>query len=265
MDSNANGIVPVMNVNPHNNCCNDMMGFGGGYMWFMWIIVIFALMGGWGNNWNNRGNGYETAAVFANGSMTRDQVADEFAYNDIKNGIRGVQNGLCDGFYAQNTTMLNGFNGIQRDICYRAGQLENGIMQTGYQLGNQIAENRFAAQQCCCETQKEIAALGCETNRNIDAVRAENYRNTCEVVNAINADGEKTRALMVANQIQDLRDKLADRDRDLQTANFHLSQQAQNATLIGTLRPFPQPAYITTSPYQSVANNICGCGGYINS
>lgn len=75
-------------------------------------------------------------------------------------------------------------------------------------------------------------------------------------------DGEKTRAIMVANQIQDLRDKLADRDRDLQTANFQLSQQAQSANLIGTLRPYPQPAYITSSPYQSVAANVagaCGC------
>lgn len=239
------GVVPVMEMNRgYNN--NDWGNCGG--MWFMWIIIIFALMGGWNRN-DNRG--YDMAATFANGSMTRDQVADEFAYNDIKNGIRGVQNGLCDGFYAQNTTMLNGFNGVQRDL-----------MANGYQLGNQIVENRFAQQQCCCETQKGIANAGYETNRNIDAVRAENYKNTCEIVNAINADGEKTRAVLVANTIQELRDKLADRDRDLQTANFHLSQQAQNATLISTLRPFPQPAYITSSPYQSAVNGIygnCGC------
>ena len=72
--------------------------------------------------------------------------------------------------------------------------------------------------------------------------------------------------------MQKLRDKLADRDRDLQTANFQLSQQAQSANLISTLRPFPQPAYITCSPYQSANINGygygygygcgCGCGGY---
>lgn len=254
-------IVPVMDMNKNNY--GDGCGWGGG-MWFMWIIVIFALMGGWGGNWNNRGTGFDAAATFANGSMTRDQIADQFSMQDIKEGVRGVQNGLCDGFYAMNTTMLNGFNGVQRDICYRGGQIEQSIMQTGYQLGNQIAENRFAAQQCCCEQKQGIAALGYETNRNIDAVRYENARNTCDVVNAIKEDGEKTRALIVANQIQDLRDKLADRDRDLQTANFQLSQQAQSANLIGTLRPFPQPAYITSSPYQSQPNTICGCAGYQN-
>lgn len=198
-------------------------------MWFMWIIVIFALMGGWGNGFgNNRG---------LNEALTRSDLQSGFDNQSVQRGIAGIQDGLCDGFYAQNTTMLNGFSGVQRDL-----------MSNGYQLGNQIAENRFAAQNCCCET-----------NRNIDSVRAENYKNTCEIVNAINADGEKTRAVMVANTIQELRDKLADRDRDLQTANFQLSQQAQNATLISTLRPFPQPAFITCSPYQSAVNNVCGC------
>ena len=193
------------------------------------MVVIFALMGGWGNGFgNNRG---------LNEALTRSDLQSGFDNQSIQRGIAGIQDGLCDGFYAQNTTMLNGFNGVQRDL-----------MSNGYQLGNQITENRFASQQCCCET-----------NRNIDAVRAENYKNTCEIVNAINADGEKTRAVMVANTIQELRDKLADRDRELQTANFQLSQQAQSANLIGTLRPFPQPAFLTCSPYQSAANNVCGC------
>ena len=233
LENGGAGVVPVMDM---NRGYGDCMGFGGG--WWAWILIIFVMMGGWGNGWNNRGN--MGAEIFANGSMTRDQIADQFSMQDIKDGIRGVQNGLCDGFYAQNTTMLNGFNGVQRDL-----------MQTGYQLGNQLAENRFAQQQCCCET-----------NRNSDAVRYENAQNTCAIVNAVKEDGEKTRAIMVANQIQDLRDKLADRDRDLQTANFQLSQQAQSANLIGTLRPYPQPAYITSSPYQSVAANVagaCGC------
>ena len=230
-------IVPVMDVN--NNHGYDC--YGG--MWFLWIFVIIALMGGFGGNWGNR-NGVDT---FANGSMTRDLVSNEFALNDIKNGIRGVQQGLCDGFYAQNTTMLNGFTGVQRDLCQGFSNTNQNLIQLGYQLGDAITQSRFAAQQCCCET-----------NRNIDAVRAENYKNTCEVVNAINADGEKTRALLVANQIQDLRDKLADRDRDLMSANLQLGQLSQTNTLVNTLRPFPQPAYITCSPYQQ-ANVSYGC------
>lgn len=196
---------------------NDKDGEGG---WF-WIIVLFLFMFGFGGFNRN------------DGSLTRAELSDGFNFQDINGQLRGITNGLCDGFYAQSTTMLNNFNAVQRDLC----QGFNGI-------GNQIAESRFAAQNCCCET-----------NRNIDAVRAENYRNTCEITTAIHNEGEQTRALINNNTMQALRDKLADRDRDLQTANFQLSQQAQNATLIGALRPFPQPAYITCSPYAAT----CTC------
>ena len=130
LENGGAGVVPVMDM---NHGYGDGMGFGGG--WWAWILIIFAMMGGWGNGWNNRGN--MGAEIFANGSMTRDQIADQFSMQDIKDGIRGVQNGLCDGFYAQNSTMLNGFNGVQRDLCQGFAAVNAGIN-----------ENRFAAQQC---------------------------------------------------------------------------------------------------------------------
>lgn len=191
-------------------------GFDGQGSWF-WIVVLFLFMFGFGGNGFGR-NGE---------ALTRADLCQDFNFNDLQNGVRGIQNGLCDGFYAQNTTMLNGFNSI----------------------GNQIAESRFAQQNCCCET-----------NRNIDSVRAENYKNTCEVTTAIRAEGEATRALINSNTMQALRDKITEKDQELQTANFHLSQQAQNATLISALRPFPQPAYITCSPYTAANGFGCNSG-----
>ena len=188
-------------------------GFDGQGSWF-WIVVLFLFMFGFG------GNGFDRNGE----ALTRADLCQDFNFNDLQNGVRGIQNGLCDGFYAQNTTMLNGFNSI----------------------GSQIAESRFAQQNCCCEI-----------NRNIDAVRADNYKNTCEITNAVHAEGEATRALINSNTMQALRDKITEKDQELQTANFQLSQQAQNATLISALRPFPQPAYITCSPY--TASNGFGC------
>ena len=193
-------------------------GFDGQGSWF-WIVVLFLFMFGFGGNGFGR-NGE---------ALTRADLCQDFNFNDLQNGVRGIQNGLCDGFYAQNTTMLNGFNN----------------------LGSQIAESRFAQQNCCCEI-----------NRNIDAVRADNYKNTCEITNAVHAEGEATRALINSNTMQALRDKITEKDQELQTANFQLSQQAQNATLISALRPFPQPAYITCSPYTPSNSFGCnpGCG-----
>lgn len=204
-----------------------------GMMWnnpFIYLVWL-ALLGGDGGLFGRRNN--DAAAV--QGALTRSDLFEGFNNQDVNNQLRGITNGLCDGFYAINSGLKDGFYGNQ-------GAMKDGF----YGIQGALAENRFAQQNCCCEIKGGIKDLS-----------AEGYKNTCEITTAIHAEGEATRALINSNTMQELRDKLADRDRELQTANFQLSQQTQNATLIGTLRPFPQPAYITCSPYQS-ANNTCG-------
>ena len=185
----------------------DQDGMGNAWNNPFIYLVWLALLGGNGGLFGNRDNGALQS------SLTRSDLFEGFNNQDVNSQLRGITNGVCDGFY-----------GIQ----------------------SALAENRFAQQNCCCEIKGGIKDLS-----------AEGYRNTCEITTAIHAEGEATRALINSNTMQELRDKLADRDRELQTANFQLSQQTQNATLIGTLRSFPQPAYITCSPYQS-ANGTCG-------
>lgn len=191
-------------------------------------LVWLALLGGNGGFFGNRNND----AALQN-TLTRSDMFEGFNNQDVNSQLRGITNGLCDGFYT----------------------ISNSIKDGTYATQSALAENRFASQQCCCETKGLIKDLA-----------AEGYRNTCEITTAIHAEGEATRALITANTMQDLRDRLADRDRDLITANFQLSQQAQSANLISTLRPFPQPAYITCSPYQTPSTScgaFYGCGaGY---
>lgn len=189
---------------------NDGM-FGGNGAWVFFLFFLLAWGGGFGG-WGNR----------ENGALTRAEMQQGFDTQNIERQLQGINNGLCDGFYAMNTGMMNGFSGVN----------------------NAIQQAQFASQQCCCET-----------NRNIDSVKYENAKNTCDIVNAIKADGDATRALMTQNEIQGLRDQL-------QTANFQLSQQAQNATLINTIRPTPVPAYVTCSPYES---NMYASGYYRNN
>ena len=78
---------------------------------------------------------------------------------------------------------------------------------------------------------------------------------------AIHAEGEATRGLIQANTIQDLRDKVNERDRELQSAQFQISQVAQTRSLVEQLRPSPIPAYLTCSPYFAY-NNACGCANF---
>lgn len=205
----------------------DQDGMGNAWNNPFIYLVWLALLGGNGGLFGRRDD-----SNALQGALTRSDMFEGFNNQDVNSQLRGITNGLCDGFYAVNNGLKDGFYGIQ----------------------SALAENRFAQQNCCCEIKGGIKDLS-----------AEGYRNTCEITTAIHAEGEATRALINSNTMQELRDKLAERDRDLQTVQFQLSQQAQNATLIGTLRPFPQPAYITCSPYQSVNGTCgssynCGCG-----
>nr|DAU75660.1 MAG TPA: hypothetical protein [Caudoviricetes sp.] len=193
------GLQPVYNVN------GDGDSWGGGGSW--WAIMLFFLLawgGGWGGNKNQE-------------ALTRADLCQGFNFNNLDSAVRGVQSGLCDGFYAMNTGMLNGFGSVNQNIN----------------------ESRFASQQCCCET-----------NRNIDSVKFENAQNTCEITTAIHSEGEATRALITQNEMQKLRDELAD-------AKLANSQCAQNAYLVNQLQPVAKPAYITCSPY---AASQAGCG-----
>ena len=184
-------------------------------------LVWLAVLGGGNGLFGNRGD----AAV--QGALTRSDLYEGFNTQEINGQLRGITNGICDGFYAVNSGMKDGFYGIQ----------------------GALAENRFASQQCCCET-----------NRNIDAVRHEGAQNTCAITNAIHAEGEATRALINANVMQELRDKLEARDRDVIVRDFQLSQLAQTSSLIGELRPCAKPAYITCSPYTTASFGCGTCG-----
>lgn len=197
-----------------NNNNEDSM-WNNPFIYLVWLAVL-----GNGGIFGNRGVG--DAAV--QGAITRSDLFEGFNTQDINGQLRGITNGLCDGFYAINNGLKDGFYGIK----------------------GALAENRFAAQNCCCET-----------NRNIDAVRYEGSQNTCAITNAIHAEGEATRALINSNVMQELRDKLEARDRDVLVRDFQISQLAQSANLVNELRPCAKPAYITCSPY-TTPNFGCG-------
>lgn len=212
---------------------NDDGFFGGNGMWVFFLFFLLA--------WGNGGLGGGNAAT--QGALTRAEMYDGFNSQDIKEGIRGIQNGLCDGFYALNTTALQGFNGVEGALCQGFNSVNSAISNLGYQT-----------QSCCCET-----------NRNIDAVRYENAKNTCDIItsgtmntrdiiDSQNAGFQRILDFMTNDKIESLR-------TELQAAQLQLGNLSQTNTIIDALRPCARPAYITCSPYTSTSNlyGCCGC------
>ena len=187
---------------------------GGNEAWMNnpFIYLVWLALLGNGGFFGNRGYGAGDPAV--QGALTRSDLFEGFNSQEINSQLRGITNGLCDGFYAT----------------------RQGISDLGY-----------AMKDCCCGI-----------NRNIDAARYDAGKNTYDITNAIHAEGEATRALINQNTIQELRDKLEARDREVMTRDFQLSQLAQNQYLVNEIRPCAKPAYITCSPYTTAS--FCGAG-----
>lgn len=160
----------------------DQDGMGNAWNNPFIYLVWLALLGGNGGLFGRRDD-----SNALQGALTRSDMFEGFNNQDINSQLRGITNGLCDGFYAVNNGLKDGFYGIQ----------------------SALAENRFAQQNCCCEIKSGIKDLS-----------AEGYRNTCEITTAIHAEGEATRALINSNTMQELRDKLAEKDRDVQARDL---------------------------------------------
>ena len=165
-------------------------GFGNGDDW--WIIILFLLaLGGWGVNGNGGG-------LFGGGAGGfREAVSYGFDMNNLENGIRGIQQGLCDGFYAQNSTMLQGFNGLNSQLANTGFGLQTAVNQGFNGIQAQMAQDALVAQQCCCETQNLISNKFCDLNYNIATQGCDTRRaiadSTRDIIDSQNAG---TRAIL---------------------------------------------------------------------
>ena len=220
-------------------------GRNGGAFGDDWAWIIILLLCGWGNG----GFGYGGNSQ----GTIREEISYGFDMNGIENGIRGIQQGLCDGFYAMNTGMLNGFNGIQSTLCQGFSGVNDTItqntiadMQSDFalqtainnatvgltaQLTNMAAENAA----CCCDLRTAIATQGCDTRRAIaDSTR--------DIIDSNNAGVRSILDFLT-------QDKIAALTAENQSLKFAASQAAQNNYLVTALRdPCPVPAYVVPNP-----------------
>lgn len=137
------------------------------------------------------------------------------------------------------------FNSVDNELR----QIGNGVAQSNFAISQKL--NAMSAQQadCCCTTQKEIMAS-----------RYDAERNSCNIINAVHSENEATRALFNSTEMQRLRDKLEQAEREKLACQYQLSQNVQTANIVNELRPCAKPCYLTCSPY--VSNSCGGCCGY---
>lgn len=195
--------------------------FNDGGSW--WILLLFILLGGWGNGF---GGGYGgNGAMFVDNGVQRgfDQAA-------IMNGITGVGNNVVSGFGDTATNLCGGFAGVtaainngfsQAEIAANARAMSD--MQQMFALQSQFA-------QCCCDNR----LANCQT-QNLISNEAASTRS------AIQSGVQSVLDTICQDKIDEKNDKIIELQNRVNMAALQASQTAQTAEILAKL-----PATTTT-------------------
>lgn len=284
-----------------NGCNGNGMGWGMDGWWGLIIILALFGYGGFGNGWGNGGFGGNNGAAnyipYAVGnSYTDSAIQRGFDNQAVISKLDGINSGLCDGFYAMNTGMLNATNNLSSAICnlgYEQAQLNNATNVAIMQAQNAIQTQNS---DCCCRTQTAIAGvqnaitgLGCSLGREIErgfcdvnynmatntnALMVQSANNTRDIIDSQNAG---TRAILDYL----CQDKISTLQAENQALRLSASQQAQNVAigamitaseaniLRRTGSDCPIPAYVVPNPNCCYGpfgyNGYNGFNGYNNN
>lgn len=221
-DDNSGMIMPVAPT-----------GFGGGFGngfgdngW--WIILLFVLLGGWGNGFGGYGNG--GGVGFVDNSVQRG-----FDQSAVMNGLTGIGNSVVSGFGDVQTALCGGFAGVNAGIANGFAQME--IANNARQIADMQQEFALQSQlaSCCCENRLgtadlkyTIATEACSDRAAVtsalEAVIANQTANTQRILDSLCAD-----------KIDAKNEQIMALERQLAMANLAASQTAQTAEIISKL------------------------------
>lgn len=211
-------------------------GFGDGNgAW--WLLVLFALLGGFGNG-NGWGGGYAGGNELYPWLNQQQNMNDGFRDQMLNTQINGIQQGITTGFGDVQNTLCNGFNQTQIGFLQGVNGLQAQVAQQGYD--NQLA------------IANQTSAL--LTNQT------QNTQNILDKLCQLELDGYKRENSQLQAQ--------------LNAANLAASQAAQNTliqqgfanevdALYNRLSNCPvpsMPVYGRTPIFTCQSQNGCGCG-----
>lgn len=229
-------------------------GFGEG----LWAIIILAMLGFGNGGW---GSGFGGGAGF-NGALTRAELYDGFAAQNIDSAVRGVQQGICDSTYALTNAINGGFHGVDSAICNLGYQTQAGFNTLGHQISD-----------CCCTTQRAIDGVNFNMAKGFCDLGNIIQMQTRDIIDNANANAKGLMDFLV-------QEKLSSKDAEIAKLNNALSQSNQNAVIRAAIdastaeiirrtgHDYPSAAFLVQPPTPvNFPTNGCGTvqfGGYGN-
>lgn len=234
----------------NNRGYDDGFGFGGNGAWWLIVLLLF----GWGRGGYGFGGGFGGGQGGGYGypccgtPATQADLSAAFASNSVLSGINGIDSTLCQGFNGINTAILqNGYN------------TQAGINTLSHQLAD-----------CCCTTQRAIDSVKYENATNTCAIQNTIQNTTRDVIENQNANSRAILDALNANYIRTL-------EQENNSLRLSASQSAQNAVLMAAMdankaeilrktgAECPTAAYIVQPPKPvTFPTNCCGTVNYAN-
>ena len=225
------------------------------------LIIILALLSGNFGGFGGFGGGNSGVA---------NELQRGFDNQSVLNKLNGLENGLCDGFYSQNTTMLQGFNGLQQTVANGFHGVDNAVCNLGYNVQSGFNSLGHQISDCCCTTQRSIdnvrydmATQACDTRNLIQ-------NTTRDIIDNANANNRAILDFLV-------NDKISTLQAENQSLRLSASQANQNSVLMAAMdankaeilrktgAECPQAAYIVQPPQPvTFPTNCCGNVSYAN-
>lgn len=243
----------------NNGCGNGGFGFGGDWGAFIVLFLIFGMFG-----WGGFGFGGMGGNGAVNGALTRADLCQDMNFSQVENGIRGIQQGICDSTFALNNTMTSGFHSVDNAICNLGFNTQQGFNSTNIALMQ--GQNALQAQiaDCCCTTQRAIDGVNYNMATNTCALQNTMNNNTRDIIDNQNAG---TRAILDYL----CQDKISTLQSENQALRLAASQSSQNAVLMAAMdankadilrrtgAECPTAAYIVQPPTPvTFPTNCCG-------
>ena len=253
MSLNDGSPTMTMPVAPTGMTGGGWGGFGVDNGW--WIIILFlAIFCGWGGYGNGFGNNGRNSGGVVDGYV----LASDFS--NIERKLDSVNNGICDGFYAMNTGMLNGFAGVTQAVTSGFSNAELSRCNQQAALMQQLNNMAMQAQECCCENRAAIAQVRYDMATQACDTRNTVQNTTRDIIDAMNCGFRSIDQRLTAQELAAKDAKIAEQNQQIFGYQLAASQAAQNNYLVSTLRPSPSPAYVVANPYCCNSGYNYGCG-----
>lgn len=243
-------------------------GMGGNGCWWIWIILLFFVWGGWGGNgFGNRGGEASQLASQLNTDANTNLLMQ--AINGNKEAISTLSNTLnCDINSVQSAlnTINTSVSQIACDTKLSGAQVINAIQSGNASLASQLAS-------CCCDVRNAITTQGYESQLaivNQTNTLTSNANTQFNILGAkIDAQTQIINDRFCQLEMREMQNKIDSLRQENTQLALAASQQAQTANIVSQLKaPCPTPAYVVPNPnccyggfagYGYGYNEGCGC------